>query len=121
MNIAGINTPNARTLELRSGVGASGFELPRVPSRPAREAAEQLVATALINPLLAQMRNDPFRSEFFHGGFAEDAFGSQLDTILADRVTRGSNLPIVDALERYLTRPTYQGASPVTVTMDRYG
>ena len=64
----------------------------------ARTAAEQFVATAFVVPMLAQMQNDPFRSDLFHGGFAEDAFKSQLDTILADRVTRRADLPLVDSI-----------------------
>jgi len=51
-----------------------------------REQARKLVATTFVSPLLARMREDPFRSDLFHGGFAEDAFGAQLDTILADRI-----------------------------------
>ena len=70
------------------------------PSREqqARQAAEQLVAGTLIRPLLQQMQRDPFRSELMHGGFAEDAFADQLHTVLADRITRRVNLPIVDAV-----------------------
>ena len=75
----------------------------------ARAAAEQFVATAFIVPMLAQMRNDPFRSDLFHGGFAEDAFQSQLDTILADRVTQRANLPLVDSI---LDRVLNTGAKP---------
>lgn len=64
----------------------------------AYEAAQSLVATTLIQPILSQIRDDPFRSALFHGGTAEDAFGAQLDTILADRITQASNFPIVDSI-----------------------
>ena len=64
----------------------------------AREAAQALVASSLIKPLLAQARQDPFRTELFHGGFAEDTFGAQLDSIIAERITRATKLPIVDAI-----------------------
>jgi len=64
----------------------------------ARTAAEQFVATAFVVPMLAQMRNDPFRSDLFHGGFAEDAFQGQLDTIMADRVTQRADLSLVDSI-----------------------
>ena len=91
------------------------------PARHAelREAAEQFVASALMLPLLAQVREDPFRSELFHGGSAEDAFQSQLDTILADRITRGSNLPLVDVIvEHVLNR---YGQSPAKAGVDTHG
>jgi len=68
-----------------------------------REAAEQLVAHALILPLLKSMENDPFRSEMFHGGQAEKAFGAQLHEILAERMSRKSDFPLVDAIEQRFT------------------
>lgn len=63
-----------------------------------QEAAEGLVSITLIQPLLAQARQDPFRTELFHGGSSEDTFGAQLDSILAQRITQGAALPIVDAV-----------------------
>lgn len=68
----------------------------------ARKAAEQLVSTALVVPLLRQMRQDPFRTELFHGGQAEETFGSQLDQIFADRTVQGANFPLVSAIEKQL-------------------
>jgi len=69
-----------------------------------REAAEQFVSSTFVMPIMSQAREDPFKSELFHGGFAEDAFGQQLDTILADRITKGANLPIVDMIEKQIMR-----------------
>ncbi|MFP4143726.1 MAG: hypothetical protein ACOCTI_03245 [Phycisphaeraceae bacterium] len=66
----------------------------------AREAAEQLVATAFIKPLLQQVRNDPFKSDLFHGGQGEEAFGQRLDTILADRMVQRMNFPLVDTIAK---------------------
>ena len=62
------------------------------------QAAQQLVASALVLPMLAQTRDSAFKSEMFHGGFSEDAFGSQLDTHLADRMVAKSNFSVVDAI-----------------------
>jgi Rod binding domain-containing protein len=85
----------------------------------AMTAARQLVSTAFVQPMLAQMRDDPFRSDLFHGGFAEDAFAQQLETQLADRITQklssgqpidgslpqsGSGLSLVDSIYRRLMR-----------------
>ncbi len=58
-------------------------------AQAAYEAAQQLVATTFIQPVLGQMRQDPFRSELFHGGFAEDAFQQQLDVRLAPGIRCG--------------------------------
>ena len=63
-----------------------------------RQSAEELVAMTLIKPLLEQARQDPFKSELFHGGFAEDAFGAQLDSVIAERMTHSIRLPVVDSV-----------------------
>lgn len=70
----------------------------------AATAARQLVATTLVLPLMKQMRSDPFKKSMFHGGAAEDAFNSQLDTVLADRITTRANFPIVASVQSWLTR-----------------
>jgi hypothetical protein len=63
-----------------------------------RQAAQQLVSSALLKPLFEQMRSSPFRVERFHGGQGEKAFMQQLHTVLADRVTASSNFKVVDAI-----------------------
>ncbi|MEX0652916.1 MAG: hypothetical protein WD534_16555 [Phycisphaeraceae bacterium] len=73
-------------------------------SEQVREAAEQLVASAFILPFLQQVRNESLGSDLFHGGYAEDAFGQQLDTHLADDFVHSGNFPLVDAVEQYMTK-----------------
>lgn len=76
------------------------------------QVADQLVSTAFVQPLLSQLRNDPFKSEMFHGGRAEEIFGQQLDTILSERVTSSSNFGISEAVANHL-----RSASPAaTIT-----
>lgn len=70
----------------------------------ARKAAEQIVAHTLVLPLLQQMRDDPFKGELFDGGFAEQAFGAQLDTELAERIATRSGGPLVEAVYRQVWR-----------------
>lgn len=93
----------------------------RVPAQPEarldpatraklREAAEQFVASALVLPMLQGMREDPFRSDLFHGGMGEDTFQSQLDTILADRITSQSRFPLVDLIMEQVLRRYNQPA-----------
>lgn len=67
-----------------------------------REAARSLVSISLIQPLLTQARQDPFRTELFHGGFAEDAFGAQLDAIIAEQITQRTDLPLVESVYRQI-------------------
>ncbi len=86
-----------------------------------RQAAQQLVSSTFLKPLLEQMRKDPLGSDLFHGGAGEDLFRSQLDTILADRITSRSELPMVEALYERLMR-AIQGKEPnVGQSVDRHG
>lgn len=68
----------------------------------ARQAAQQLVATTLVQPMLTQMNNDPFKTPMFHGGHGEEMFNQQLQTILGDRITAGANFPIVQTVYKQL-------------------
>ncbi len=72
----------------------------QVKNEEMREAADQLVATAFILPMLEQVRHDPFKSDMFHGGKGEEVFGQQLDVIFADNITKSANFGISDALVR---------------------
>jgi len=63
-----------------------------------REAAEQLVGIALFLPLLKQARENPFKTELFHGGPGEQRFGAQFDQRIADRLAERWAGPIVDQM-----------------------
>jgi len=66
------------------------------------QLAEKLVASAFVLPMIGQMRNDPLKSDLFHGGFAEDVFTQQYDTRLADTIAANGKFPVVDLLaERF--------------------
>jgi Rod binding domain-containing protein len=69
-----------------------------------RHAAEQLVSTALYLPLLKQARQSAFRSDLFHGGFGEDAFGAQFDQQIADRLAERTSHGLADAVAARFTR-----------------
>jgi len=77
-----------------------------------RQAAEQLVSISFIQPMLAKMRDDPFKSDLFHGGQAEEVFGQQLDTLMADRVTTSADFSIVDAVYRAIADSAARHAGP---------
>jgi Rod binding domain-containing protein len=69
----------------------------------ARTAAEQLVATAFIAPILARMRASVFAEAPFAPSAAERRFGPLLDQHLADRIVHASRFPLVDEVARRLT------------------
>ncbi|MEE9211186.1 MAG: hypothetical protein V3U29_00865 [Phycisphaeraceae bacterium] len=93
-----VQGPRRRFDERLTVAAAATERAGRSVEQVVRQAAEQLVATTLVQPILAAVRNDPFKSELFHGGLAEDMFGSQLDTLISERITRATRLPIVDAV-----------------------
>lgn len=104
--------------------GTSGRERAQVRAQ-VRQASEQLVASTLLLPLLQQMREDPFRTDLFHGGSTEDIFAAQLDTELADRMAQGMNLPIVEAVYQRIMRQVEARAAtphaPAAARINRHG
>ena len=69
-----------------------------------KDAANQLVSVAFIKPMMAQMRESPFKNEMFHGGQGETVFQEHLDTVLADRVASRSRFSIADAIYRKIAK-----------------
>ena len=102
---AGPAAPTPRFDSLVRQAGSADGAYGPAAEEPAREAAEELVAFALVMPMMKMARNSPFKSELFHGGRGEKAFGNRLDQLLARRIVGGSNLPVVDAVHRQLTGP----------------
>lgn len=109
MNIAALDNQTALT----ASAGVAGGAASRADFATAlhsagrdrqqvREAAEQFVSTAFLMPLLEQARQDPFKSDLFHGGQGEEMFGQQLDQHYADTMVRGIDFPLVDAIERFV-------------------
>ena len=112
MEIASLDiTKQTVALGSLSGRGVEGFAAKmreaasgKDAKSGAREAAEQLVATTLVAPLLAELREQPLDTKLFHGGFGEDAFRQQLDTKLADEIVKSSRFPLVDRIYAQITR-----------------
>lgn len=69
-----------------------------------REAVEQLVASSLVLPSLAVLRESSMSAAPFAPGGAERRFGPLLDQELADQVTQGANFPLVDVIVNRLAR-----------------
>ena len=69
---------------------------------PARQAAEDFVAMAFVQPLLAQLRETNDAAEPFAPGPAERQFGEIMDQVLSRQIVRASNFPLVDRIEQDL-------------------
>jgi len=82
---------NTASLPLNTGpapVDGRSFDAELQRQSDVREFARQFLSSALVRPIFQQMHESPWKSELFHGGFAEDTFNGMLDTHLADRVVR---------------------------------
>ena len=88
--------------------GGAG-RLAQTSEQTVRHAAQQLVASTLVLPVLAQANKDPLKSDLFHGGQAEEMFQSQLDTQMADRITDRSRMPIVDSVYQSIMQQARRG------------
>jgi len=76
----------------------------------ARQAAEQLVATALVQPILKQLRETNGAAEPFKPGPGEQAFQQLMDTHLAEKLVHSSRWALVDEITKRLT--VGAGATP---------
>ena len=75
----------------------------KTPSR-AREAAESLVAHALVLPVLKSLRETNSAAPPFAPGAHERTFGAMADIRMADHLVRASRFPLVEAVERWLVK-----------------
>lgn len=90
------------------GAGARSDALAAREDRPehakAREAAEKLISTTLVEPILKQLRETNNAAPPFGPTPAEKQFGALLDHRLSQDIVRSANFPIVDRVARDLLR-----------------
>lgn len=101
--------------------GDDDADAEQMDEQQAREAAQQLVASAFLLPLMGEMRKGTFEADFLERGPGRDAFEQKLHTRLADDMVQRMDLPIVDAVTRFVTgqQPTVETAPGARV--DRHG
>jgi Rod binding domain-containing protein len=73
-------------------------------SSQARTAAEGLVSTTFIEPILKQVRESNTAPPPFGPSNAEKQFSSLLDTKLADEIVHAANFPLVERITQQLLR-----------------
>ena len=69
----------------------------------ARQAAEDFVAMAFVEPLLSQLRESNNAAPPFAPGAAERQFGEIMDQVLSRQIVRASHFPLVQRLESDMT------------------
>jgi Rod binding domain-containing protein len=70
----------------------------------ARRAAEDFVAMAFVEPLLAELREGNNAAPPFAPGPGEKQFGEIMDQVLSRQIVRASGFGLVDRLEADLSR-----------------
>jgi hypothetical protein len=110
MNVPSLQLDSAVTAAARMAPtrDASSFEAMlaaaghRQRAEQAREAAQQMVASAFIMPVLAELRESSFLTGPFAPGAAERRFGPLLDQHVADRITASDRFPLIDQITDHL-------------------
>ncbi|RMH27705.1 MAG: hypothetical protein D6692_07260 [Planctomycetota bacterium] len=103
---AGLNAQRSFAEALGDIRNAVRFETKqdRKPEDRALDAARQLVATTLVEPILKQARETNHAPPPFGPTQAERQFGSLLDHKLAQDIVTASDFPLVDRLAQDLLR-----------------
>jgi Rod binding domain-containing protein len=88
----------------------------QTPEQRARLAAEQLVSTALVQPIFKQMRESNNAAPPFAPNQAERTFGSMLDATLAQRMVSSQHWGLVDHLARRMLGKLGADRAPGLIT-----
>jgi len=83
-----------------------------------REAAEEFIAMALVQPVLAQLRETNQAAGPFAPGDVEKRFGPMLDAEIAHRMVKSSGWGLVDAVASRLDRGAATRNTPQEVDTD---
>ncbi len=81
-----------------------------MPELRAREAAEQLVAIGLVQPVLKELRESNRASPPFAPSQGERQFRALMDAELAQRITRAAGFSLVERLAHDLLKRSAGGA-----------
>ncbi|MBI1367589.1 MAG: hypothetical protein GC162_02930 [Planctomycetes bacterium] len=121
--IDNLNTAQLQAAAQNDAAGRFGEMLNAHASRDqqVRDAATEMVSMALVLPMLKMARNDPFKSDLFHGGQGEDAFGAQLDQIRAQQVAGSVSTNLVEAVYRQFGGKIAAAAGAAGKGVDRHG
>ncbi|VAX39213.1 hypothetical protein MNBD_PLANCTO03-806 [hydrothermal vent metagenome] len=99
---SGLAKEQAEFARIMSMASAGKTPAPREADDEARDAAEQLVAVVLIEPIFKRMRESNQAAPPFAPTNGEKQFQSMLDAKLAHEITSAARFPLVDRLARDL-------------------
>ena len=81
----------ASMLNSKAGTEAVLNQLDPKIKQKMEKAANDFLSISLFQPLLKQMREDPFKTDMFHGGMAEDMFTERMDQVIASDLAKSSS------------------------------
>jgi Rod binding domain-containing protein len=87
----------------------------RARLRESTKAAEQLVAAAMVEPMLKSVRTSTWAAEPFKPTQAESQLRTLMDQRVAQEIVHASRLPIVDRLARQMLERSGPAAPATTV------
>lgn len=115
--ISSMNSPAAQQLGARqdafAGVLARAQRSTSGGESDRRQAAEEFVAVAFIQPILKQLRESNNAAEPFAPGPAEKQFGSIMDAAVSKQIVTASNFALVDRIAQDLSGRKAAWPSPV--------
>jgi Rod binding domain-containing protein len=90
------------------GAQSSGGRASEMSEDSATEAARDLVAMTLVQPVLASLRDSSMAAEPFKPGIAERRFGPLLDAEIARQLVTARGFGLVEAVARNLRGSTME-------------
>ncbi len=111
------STPADRQREFANLLGrASSTEVGKVAERQKsarqKEAAQDMVAIALVQPILKGLRDGNHAAAPFGPGPAEKQFGGFVDAQWSRSLVRSNNFPLVNAVQRWMGDRSSPAAAP---------
>jgi Rod binding domain-containing protein len=97
-------------------LGRDAGKSKKTPQQQARDAAEKFVSISLVQPILAQLRENSQAAPPFAPSNGEKQFRALLDAHIAQEVTHAARFPVVDAVARRLLGKVDGRATPGGVT-----
>lgn len=103
--------------EAFAGVLSRSRDAGKSDQQRAREAAEDFVAVAFVQPVLKQLRETDRAAAPFNQGPAEKQFRSMMDAAMAKQMVRASNFPLVERVAEQTLQSARQRGGVVSMTL----
>lgn len=105
LSVAGVSASDARRLDdqrMFAEILAQHDRQPTTPEQRARKSAEDFVAQALVQPLLARLRESSQAGPPFGPGPGQRAFQGMIDASFAQKLVRNQRWDLVARIEQRL-------------------